>query len=204
MSPRRPHPFGRVASSIALRAGASVAVGICAVAHAAGEPSFSIGVAAGPDRGRVDCVASFPCDRASTQFKLSGAWNFADAWDAQLAYFRAGRFLGGDPIPAGGEFGGTFRVDGVGLTAGYHWAFAPGWSVIARLGAASVRTRFEYANALAGDVSKTTLQPLGGVGIGYAITPALQIGVDYDVTRFKVYRKQGSLRMLGLAVQFSF
>ena len=216
MSPRRPHPFGRVASSIALRTRGSVAVaitaavttavgvGVCTAAQAAGEPSFSIGVAAGPAGGRVDCVASFPCDRASSQFKLSGAWNFADAWDAQLAYFRAGRFLGGDPIPAGGEFGGTFRVDGVGLTAGYHWTFAPGWSVIARLGAASVRTRFEYANALAGDVSKTTLQPLGGVGIGYAVTPALQIGVDYDVTRFKVYRKQGSLRALGIAAQFSF
>ena len=90
MSPRRPHPFGRVASSIALRTRGSVAVaitaavttavgvGVCTAAQAAGEPSFSIGVAAGPAGGRVDCVASFPCDRASSQFKLSGAWNFAD------------------------------------------------------------------------------------------------------------------------------
>ena len=202
MSPHRPFSLGRVALSNALRA--SVAVLACIGAAAVAAQGFSVGVAAGPDRGRVDCVASFPCDRASTQFKLSGAWNFADAWDAQLAYFRAGSYRGGDPIPSGGEFGGIFRVDGVGLSAGYRWTFAPGWSAIARLGAASMRTRFEYANALAGDVSKTTLQPLGGVGVGYAITPAVRIGVDYDVTRFKVYRTQGSLRMLGVAAQFSF
>ena len=50
--------------------------------------------------GAGSCVASFPCDRASTQFKLGGAWNFADAWDVQLAYFRAGSYRGGDPIPS--------------------------------------------------------------------------------------------------------
>ncbi len=202
MSSRRPLLLGRIALSIALRG--SVAVVACIGAAAACAQGFSVGIAAGPDRGRVDCVTSFPCDRASTQFELSGAWNFADAWDAQLAYFRAGSFQGGDPIPAGGEFGGTFRVSGVGLTAGYRWTFAPGWSAVARLGAAGIRTRFEYVNALAADVSQTTLQPLAGVGIGYAVTPSVRIGVDFGVTRFKVYRTQGSLRMLGLAAQFSF
>ncbi len=67
-----------------------------------------------------------------------------------------------------------------------------------------MRTRFKYANGLAGDVSQTTLQPLAGVGISYAITSTVRIGVDYDITRFKVYRTQGSLRMLGVAAQFSF
>lgn len=201
MSPRRLFSLGSVALLSALRA--SVAV-LAYTGAAAAAQDVSVGVAAGPDRGRVDCVASFPCDRASTQFKLSGAWNFADAWEAQLAYFRAGSYRGGDPIPLGGEFGGIFRVDGVGLSAGYRWSFAPGWRATARLGATSMRTRFEYANALAGNVSKTTLQPFGGVSVGYAITPAVRIGVDYDVTRFKVYRTQGSLRMLGVATQFSF
>lgn len=201
MSFRCHFKLGRASRS--LLPGAAVALMVC-MGSAAKAQSFSIGVAAGPGRGHVDCVPSFPCDRASTQFKLSGAWNFADTWDAQLAYFHAGSFHGGDPIPSGGEFGGTFRVDGVGLTAGYRWTFMPGWSVVGRLGAASMRTRFEYANALAGDVSKTTLQPLAGIGIGYAITPAVRIGLDYDVTRFKAYRTQGSLRMLGVAAQFSF
>ena len=201
MSHRRPFSPRR-AVSFARRI--CVVVGACAFAAAASAQNFSVGIGAGPDRGRVDCVASFPCDRSSTHFKLTGAWRFADAWDAQLAYFGAGRFQGGDPIPAGGEFGGTFRVNGVGLTAGYRWTFAPAWSGVARIGAASMRTRFEYAGALAPSVSQTNLQPLAGVGIGYAISPALRVGVDYDATRFKVHTKRGPLSMLGLAAQVSF
>jgi OmpA-like transmembrane domain len=122
----------------------------------------------------------------------------------QLAYFGAGRFDGGDTTPLGTEFGGSFKVEGIGLSAGYRWTFAPAWSAVARFGAASMRTRFDYANDIAAGVSKTTLQPLAGVGIAYAITPALRLGVDYDVTRFMVHTTRGSLRMLGLAAQYSF
>jgi hypothetical protein len=165
---------------------------------------IDIGIGAGVDRGRVDCVASFPCDRSSSHAKLTADYRFAEPWTVQAMYFNAGHFQGGDTTPLGTEFGGTFRVEGLGLTAGYRWTFAPDWSVVGRAGAASVRTRFEYANALAGDVSRTTLQPLAGVGIAYAITPSLRVGVDYDVTRFKVHTTRGPLHMLGMAAQFSF
>ena len=175
-----------------------------ATASAADAQSFSVGVGGGVDRGHVDCVSSFPCDRSSSHFKLTGAYRFADAWDAQLVFLGAGRFQGGDPIPGGGEFGGTFRVDGVGLTAGYRFDIAKDWSAVARLGASSMRTRFQYANALLPDVSKSTVQPLAGIGVGYQVTPSVRVGIDYDVTRFKVYTRNGSLRMLGAAVQFSF
>lgn len=196
LRPLLPLPF--------VRRGLVAAAAACAVTAAASAESYSIGIGGGTDRGRVDCVATFACDRSNSHFKLTGAWRFADAWEVQLAYIGAGRFGGGDPIPAGGEFGGTFRVDGVALSAGYRWDFAPQWSAVARLGAASMRTRFTYANALADDVSKSTVQPFAGIGIGYAITPLVQVGIDYDATRFKVHTRNGSLRMLGLAAQYSF
>ena len=200
--------FDRIAKALlaALRIAPHIAAAVCGLAGLATATAadFSVGLGAGVDRGRVDCVASFPCDRSSSHLKLTGAWRFADPWDVQLAYFSAGRFQGGDPIPGGGEFGGTFRVDGVGLSAGYRWDVAPGWSAVARFGASSMRTRFAYANTLAADVSKSTVQPLAGVGIGYAITPSVRLGIDYDVTRFKVHTKNGSLHMLGVAAQFSF
>jgi opacity protein-like surface antigen len=165
---------------------------------------FSAGVGAGSDRGRVDCVASFECDHSGAFAKAFIGYRWSDAVDLQLLYFDAGHFKGGDTTPLGTEFGGTFKVNGFGLSAGYRWNIAPAWSVTARAGAASVRTRFDYANDLAGSVSKTTLQPLAGIGIAYALTPQLRVGVDYDVTRFKVHTTRGSLQMLGLAAQFSF
>ena len=167
---------------------------------------FSIGIAAGPDRGRVDCVASFPCDRSSAFAKLFAGYRFGDALDAQVVYFDGGSFKGGDTTPLGTAFGGKFKVSGLGVTAGYRWGFAPAWSLNARAGLASVRTRFEYAAPFGsiGSASQTTTQPLLGVGIGYAVTSSVRVGLDYDVTQFRVHTTRGPLQMLGVAAQFSF
>src|SRR5436190_818493 len=79
-----------------------------------------------------------------------------------------------------------------------------GASLAARARAASVKTDFSYAPPFDGSKSKTTLQPLAGLGIGYAVTPALRVGLDYDITRFKAHDTRGPLQMLGLAMQYSF
>lgn len=197
------HPLPLPARCTALAAAAAF-TGLAAFAAPSLAQDISIGLAVGPDHGRVDCVAPFACDRSDVHWKLSGTYGFGNGFDAQLAYFNAGRFAGGDTTPLGTPFGGNFRVDGIGLTAGYRWELAPDWRLTGRLGAASVRTRFEYTNALAADVSKTTLQPYAGVGLSYAVTPALRVGLDLDVTRFKVYTSRGLLRMLGLAAQYAF
>ncbi len=165
---------------------------------------FSIGVGAGADRGRVDCVGSFPCDRSGTHWKLSAGYRLSETVDVQAVYFDAGRFKGGDTTPLGTEFGGKFEVSGFGVTGGYRWKLAPSWSLGARAGFAAVRTRFDYARADLDSASKTTLQPLAGLGLAYAITPAVRLGLDYDVTRMKVHTTRGSLQMLGLAAQYAF
>ena len=181
-----------------------LAAGLLGWSTLAGAADFSVGLSAGADQGRVDCVASFPCDRRSSHLKLSAGYQLAPGVDVQAVYFDAGRFKGGDLVPGGGEFGGSFKVSGTGLTAGYRWDLAPLWSLTARAGLASVRTRFEYANTAWGSVGKSTAQPLWGVGLAYAITPSVRVGVDFDATRFKVHTTQGRLQMLGIAAQFSF
>jgi hypothetical protein len=165
---------------------------------------FSIGIGGGAARGRVDCVASFPCDRSGTSASVSAAYRFSDSIDLRAQYFGAGSFKGGDTSPLGTEFGGTFKVAAIGLTGGYTWIFAPDWSLSGRLGIASVRTRFEYADPFTGSASKTTTQPLLGASLGYAITPQVRLGLDYDTTRFKVHTTRGPLQMLGVSAQFSF
>ena len=67
-----------------------------------------------------------------------------------------------------------------------------------------MRTRFDYANTIWGSASKTTVQPLLGIGLAYAITPTVRLSLDYDLTRFKVHTTRGPLQTLGLAVQYSF
>ena len=165
---------------------------------------FSIGVGAGAASGRVDCVASFACDRSGTSASVSAAYRFSNSIDVRVQYFGAGSFKGGDTTPLGTEFGGTFKVGAIGLTGGYTWTFAPAWDLSGRLGIASVRTRFDYASPFAGSASKTTTQPLVGVSLGYAITPTIRLGLDYDATRFKVHTTRGPLQILGVSAQYSF
>ena len=179
-----------------------VAMGIVPTAASAGE--FSVGLGAGADRSKANCVASAPCEHRSTHWQLFTEYALNDAVALRAVYFDAGRFDGGDTTPLGTEFGGRFKVNGVGLTAGYRWALAPQWSLTARAGLAAVRTRFDYANPVWGSASKTTAQPLVGVGVSYAITPTVRVGVDWDVTRFKVHTTQGPLQMLGVSAQLSF
>ena len=200
-----PHPLNSPAIPTWRRAGRCL-LGLVAGAGAgaAAAQHFTIGVGAGPDRGTVVCVASFACDRSSAWFKLSGAYRLSPAADVQAVYFASGGFDGGGSTQLGTPFGGRFRVSGLGLTAGHRWDVVAGWSLSARIGAAGVRTRFRYATPFDGGASRTVLQPLGGFGIGYAVTPALRVGLDYDITRFKVHTTRGRLQMFGLAAQYSF
>jgi opacity protein-like surface antigen len=183
---------------------ALVAAAACACAATASAADWSIGVGAGGDRGRVDCVASFPCDRSAGYAKLFAGYRPLEPVEVQLVFFDAGSFKGGDTTTLGTEFGGTFKVRGVALTGGYRWDLTNGWSVMARAGIASVHTHFEDANAAYGGASENIGAPIAGLGVAYAVTPSLRIGVDYDATRFKVHTTRGSLQMLGAAAQFSF
>lgn len=194
-----PTPHARRHAARALLAATAALAG--AGADAA---DFSIGIGAGADRGRVECVASFPCDRASAYGKLFAGYRLREAVEVQAVFFDAGRFDGGGTTPGGTAFGGRFEVRGFGVTGGYRWSIAPSWSVVARAGIASVRTRFEHATPGVADVGMTTVQPLVGFGVAYALTSAVSLSADADATRFKVHTSRGPLQMLGLAVQVSF
>ena len=191
------------AALTALLAAASATLA-AAAASAAPAANFSLGASAGVDQGRVDCVASFPCERRSADLKLFVGYALNEAVELRALYFNAGRFKGGGTAPAGLQFGGGFKVSGIGITAGYRWDIVPLWSVAAQAGLASVTTRFEHANPVWRSVSQTTVQPLVGVGLAYAVTPALRLGIDFDASRFKVHTTRGPLHMLGLFAQFSF
>lgn len=185
-------------------AGAACAATLAAAAPQARAADWSVGFSAGPAQGRVECVDVFPCDRSGAFWKIAGGWRATPEVELQLSAFGTGKFDGGDSTDLGTPFGGDFRVEGLGFTAGYRWTFAPGWSAVARLGVASVRTRFHYAAPFDGSRSKTLAQPLGGIGIAYDLTPQWRLGLDYDETRFKVHEERGPLRMLGVSAQYSF
>jgi hypothetical protein len=195
------HPVSRRRAGRLRRLAAFAAVLAAGAAHA-GDFSLGAGIAASHGKGR--CVDSFSCDRSSGGGKLFGAWRVDDALDVQAVYFGGHRFEGGDTTPLGTEFGGRFEVDGFGLSVGYRWTFAPAWSLTGRAGIAGVRTRFDYADEGLSTASKTTAQPLAGLRLGWQASPQTLLGLDYDVTAFKVHTTRGRLQMLGVSAQFTF
>ena len=82
------------------------------------EGDYSLGVGGGAWHGRVDCVPSFSCDRSGGFGKIFAGYRVRDTVDVQAVYFGGSSFRGGDTTPLGTQFGGKFRVDGIGLTAG--------------------------------------------------------------------------------------
>lgn len=178
--------------------------GFATLSLSAHAQEFSVGVGTGIDRGKTDCVAGYACDRGSAHAKLFAGYRLGSGVELQALVFDAGHFNGGDTSPVGTPFGGRFKVGGVGIAAGYRWAFAPGWSLKGQLGVASVRARFEYAAPFSGEASQTTTQPLAGLSLGYEIAPNWTLSLDVDETRFKVHTTRGSLRLWGVAAQFAF
>ena len=169
--------------------------------HAA---EFSIGAGVGASRGKVDCLGAFACDRSDTSIKVFAGYQATPEIDVRLSYFGGDSFKGADVTPLGTPFSGSFKVSGVGVTAGYLWRFAPAWSLHGRLGVASVRTRFEYADPFSGSASKTTAQPTAGLALGYDLSPAVRVGLDLDATRIKAHETRGSLQTFGLFAQYAF
>jgi predicted porin len=63
---------------------ATVATLGCGTARAT---DFSIGAGGGASRGKVDCLAAFPCDRSDTNFKLFAGYQVTPEIDVRLSYF---------------------------------------------------------------------------------------------------------------------
>jgi hypothetical protein len=165
---------------------------------------FSVGASGGEANGRVDCVQAYPCGHNAGFGKIMVSASISSTIEVQASYFRVGDLQGGDTTPLGTRFGGIFKLSGIGLTAGYRWDFAPDWDLTARGGIAGVRARFAYAAPFSGEPSRTTVQPLGGLDLDYAITSALRVGLDYQATRLKAHATRGALQTIGVGVQFSF
>ncbi|CAN5194296.1 hypothetical protein BH10PSE17_BH10PSE17_18970 [soil metagenome] len=187
-------------------AGACIALAaVCNSATAAEPTPWYAGVGVGLDNGRVDCLDEFKCDHTDKAIKVFGGYKVDPNTELQLTWFNAGHFNGGDVAPLGTHFGGEFGVTGWAFTYGYRYSFAPAWSVIGRGGLAINRASFDYTNpAYGSDKSKTTAQPYGSVGLGYALTPAITVGFDYDLTRFKAHKDTGLLQTFGLSAQYAF
>ena len=138
-----------------------------APAQAQTPPDLRITLGGGASRGKTECVAAFACDHGDRYVKGTLAWRAWDALDLQLSGFGGATFKGGDTTDRGTDFGGDFKVSGVGLLGvvmglgftGYllPWDQKAYWATV-------VGTKVPEVIPVVGDLSKVILR--GGDSMG--------------------------------------
>jgi predicted porin len=136
-----------------------------------------LSVAAGRSDYALDCLAAFVCTQPSaTSFKLGVGYQFG-IWGIEAAYINFGRSEAFD------SFGSQTPSDRVQIQAAVVDA-AWRW----RLGSLEMALRAGVAGVQhqrSGETNTRRVSPHLGLGLGWALTPALTLELAWDATRGK-------------------
>jgi OOP family OmpA-OmpF porin len=160
-----------------LALGLLMAAGAKAESH---QPYASVGF--GRASWNVDCSGAATCSRSHSAVRLAAGLEVGKGIAVEGFYSDLGKVTAADP-------GGSAEIKGnaIGATMALSANFAADWRGLIRIGAASVQAK-GTANGYgaSASVSKTSLQPVVGLGLSYAITPSLYAEAGYDRTRLEL------------------
>lgn len=147
----------------------------------------------------TDCTADYRCQENDVGYKLYVGYADTAAVAAELGLIQFGKAR----LTATAS-SGRIEVKGraITLALAFRAQLAGGLQGVARVGAASV-TMSERSNFGLADQG-TTLQPYLGLGLEYALTPALKGSVSADVTEGRTERDRGNFLLVGAGLQYGF
>jgi len=166
---------------------------------AASTPHAYASIGAGRSSIALDCEGLSGCDNSGSALRLGAGWRSASGLAAEVLLLNFGKASASVP-DAGIDLSVKSRAVGVG--GAYFHNFTPDLTGVARLGVARVRSRLEVPGQ--GSSSQTATRPYFGLGLSWALTPALQAEVTLDLARGKLADDSFQLRAftVGLGVRF--
>jgi OOP family OmpA-OmpF porin len=155
-----------------------------------------IGASGGQSKYRTECSSLFDCDRKDTGFKVYGGGNFNSLLGLELGYTDFGKIhtLGGETNAWAGSLS---------LTAGL--PVGDRFSVFAKGGGVYGRTDVRASAASLVDTGhKSGWGTTYGAGAAFAVTPTVQVRLDWD--RYNLDFASGSrdVDMLSAGLQMRF
>jgi OmpA-OmpF porin, OOP family len=168
---------------------------VCAMSASHAEP-YVVG-SLGSAKQSLDCDGVSNCDTSSTGFKLLGGYKFTPNFAIEGGYLdfgKANASLEGVSI--------TTKTAGFGVGAAFHQDLNPDWTVSARLGLASLKTKSEVADV--SSAKDTHTQLYGGLAVGYRISPKVALEASYDFSKAEREGDKFNVRMLGVGVNVAF
>ncbi|RZL31232.1 MAG: hypothetical protein EOP35_22495 [Rubrivivax sp.] len=172
-----------------------------AAARADQQGNAYVTVAAGMSHLSIDCRGAASCDKNDTGGKAAGGYRFGNGFGLEVGYVNFGKGHGGDPV-----FATTIKPDALTLSGVFALPLSNEWGMNFRLGAARVKTKVDSVlGTVSGPTeSETVTKPYAGVGLTYAVSPAVKLELAVDSTQGKAAGQTGSLRLVSIGATFGF
>lgn len=171
-----------------------------ASAQAQSSESFYVTAAAGSTHLNVDCAGTTSCDASDTGGKLVGGYKFGNGFSVEFGYASFGKFKS-----TVGTLNGSVKPTAFLLGGAYALPLNSDWGLNLRLGVAQVKTKLDRTQgALSDSQSASKAKVYAGVGVTYAISPAVKLELGVDSSEAEVVGQKGAVRLISLGATFAF
>ena len=186
---------------------AMVATGWIQAASAQAMPTNGyLSVSAGPSHISVDCAGTSSCDDKGTAVRLLIGYKVLPNLAIEASVADLGKVKATVPFDDGAiDASIKGRAFGLGVAALLPFGAHNEWTGIARLGVASVRTTVSATSGgTSADDSDTKTAAYAGLGLNYAFTQNLELGVAVDSTRINDSGDKATARSYNVVGTFKF
>ncbi|MCH7343839.1 outer membrane beta-barrel protein [Pelomonas sp. CA6] len=181
-----------------------IVAALLATAAAGASAQAYVSGAVGVGRTNLDCNGVANCDKTGTAFKLVGGYGFGNNLSAELGYLSFGKAKASDAT-------GSIDIKSAGIALGLAYRIPASQAVdfTVRGGIISMKTKLSGRSGnLSGSVSDTNVAPYVGVGVGYALTPAIKLDAGLDLSRSKFDKnglnEKGNVQAFTVGATFAF
>lgn len=141
-----------------------------------------VGGALSQARWDIDCTGTTSCDRSDTAYKFFIGYDFTQIWGMEASYFTMG-----DVTASAGNIKGSFNAKGLDFSGVVKTPRLKGFAGFAKLGLSYVRGESGgTVDNISGSASKSSAQPVFGLGVTYLIGENTSIRAEYERRRAKV------------------
>lgn len=168
-----------------------------------------IGAGAGLTNYAVDCDGAESCDTTSSGGKVYAGYAFTPNVAAEIGYLDFGKAKTSGYVNYYGSWY-LLHVDlkstAVTAAVALRAALSPSLSGVARFGVSQTKVTSQVysGGAHAPDESQTKTKPYVGLGLEYGFTKNVKGTLSADFTQGEVEGDSGSLRMVGVGLQYNF
>lgn len=173
---------------------------MAAGAQAQNTSPFYGAVAVGSSHLSVDCSGTSSCDSSDTGVKLTGGYSLGNGLSVEASYLSFGKFRAAD-----GTAALSAKPTAFALALAYEAPLSTDWALVGRLGVAQVRTKISASvGGASGSDSDSKAKLYAGVGLSYAVSPAVKLELALDTTKASYAGESGNLRLISVGAKFAF